>query len=262
MTVDIAFANILMYLLVWVRLAGMIVFNPLLSRRNVPALARNGLVLFLTLLIAPMQGAEVAAAVYQMSGFGYALALVGEMFIGLCYGFVFQIFYYFLFFVGDLMDGDMGISMAKNFDPATNIQTSFSSSLLTISFTCMLFLSGSHLVLIRLFANSFGSIPLATFSLSQNIASFIMELFVAAFNLVLRLAAPIMVAELVLQGAMGILMRFVPQVTVFVVNFQLRILVGILLLALLAPYFGQFIDTYLEALFGSLINVGAALGPV
>ncbi len=262
MTIDIAFANILMYLLVWVRLAGMILFNPLLARRNIPAMARNGLVLFLTLLIAPMQGAEVAAAVYQLSGLGYALALVGEMFIGLCYGFIFQIFYYLLFFVGDLMDGDMGISMAKTFDPATNIQTAFSSSLLTLMFTLFLFVSGSHLVLIRLFANSFNNITVGTFSLNRDIAGFILELFVTAFNLVLRLAAPIMVAEFALQGAMGILMKFVPQITVFVINFQLRILLGILMLLLFMPFFGQFIDTYIDALFGSLLNAGTALGPV
>ena len=260
MTIDIGFANILMYLLVWVRLAGMILFNPLLSRRNIPVMARNGLVLFLTILIAPMQGADVAAAIYQMTGLGYALALFGEMFIGLCYGFIFQIFYYFLFFVGDLMDTDMGISMAKNFDPATNIQTSFSSSLLTLMFTLFIFTSNSHLVLIRLFASSFDNITVGAFSLNTTIVNFILELFVTAFNLVLRLAAPIMVAEFVLQGAMGILMKFIPQITVFVINFQLRILLGILMLLLFVPYFGQFMDTYIDALFGSLLNATKALG--
>lgn len=252
MTVEIGFANILVYMLVWVRLAGMILFNPMLSRRNVPSVVRNGLVLLLCLLLAPMQSAETMARVYEMSGFGYALAIVFELVIGIVYGFVFQLFYYMLFFVGDLLDTDIGLSMARSFDPGTNIQAAFSSSLITLMFSLYIFATNSHLALIRVFAQSFDAISVGSFTLNAGVVEFILQLFTAVFLLALRLWAPFLVAEFVLQVSMGILMKFIPQISVFVINFQLRILLGVLLLFLFAPFIGQFIDNYITVLFDNL----------
>ncbi len=254
MVVDIAFANILVYLLVFVRLAGMLVFNPLLSRRNVPAQVRVGLVVFLALLISPLQPESVVEYVYGLGMVGLVVGIFKELFIGIVYGFVFQVFYYLLFFVGDVIDTDIGISMAKTFDPATNIQTGFSSSLVTILFVLYVFATDSHLALFQMFALSFEQINVGALQLSTNILSFGLTLFTQVVALVLRLAAPIMVAEFVLQFSMGVLMKFIPQITVFVINFQLRILIGLLLLFALAPFIGQFIDNYIDIMFASLVQ--------
>ncbi len=252
MSIQLSFAFVSVYILVFARLAGMILLNPLFARVNVPSVARMGLVLFLMLLIAPLQPVESAQLV---SGFGaveFIFAIIRELCIGAVYGYIFQIFYYLLFFVGDMMDTDFGIAMAKTFDPATNIQASFSGKLLTVLFSMYIFASGSHLALIKIFADSFTLIPLGKLSLSVDLLTFILTLFSSVFMLAMRLIAPFMVAEFILQASMGILMRFVPQVTVFVINFQLRILLGLIMLFLLAPFVGQFIDRYITILFDSL----------
>lgn len=254
MTIDIGFANILLYLLVWVRLAGMILFNPLLSRSGVPAQVRMGLVFLITVLIAPLQPQEVAIAVYEMGTASYAFAVLREAAIGLVFGYVFQIFYYLLFNVGDMMDTEFGLSMAKTFDPATNIQASFSSRILTTLFTLYFFLTGSHLVIIRLFADSFATIQVGTFAFTTGILSFVLQLFTQVFSLSIRLVAPFMVAEFILQASMGILMKFIPQITVFVINFQLRILLGILMLFWFAPFIGEFVTNYLDVMLSSLVR--------
>ncbi|NLW78096.1 MAG: flagellar biosynthetic protein FliR [Ruminococcaceae bacterium] len=254
MTIEIGFANILVYLLIWVRLAGMILFNPLLSRSNVPAMVRMGLVFFMTIMVAPMQPASVFEAVYAMSAFTYTLVMVGELAVGFVYGYVFQIFYYLLFNVGDMMDTEMGLAMAKTFDPATNIQTSFSSRLITTLFVLYLFTSGGYQNILTLFTDSFASIPIGTFSLTTGIVPFLLELFAQVFTLAIRLVAPFMVAEFILQASMGILMKFIPQITIFVINFQLRILLGLLMIFLFAPFIGEFITNYIDTMFASLLR--------
>lgn len=252
MSIQFSFAYVSLYILVFVRLAGMILLNPLFSRVNLPMIARMGLVIFLTLLLAPLQPEGAALPFNNMSGIVFVFAMIRELFVGAVYGYVFQIFYYLLFFVGDMMDTDFGIAMAKTFDPATNIQVSFSGSLMTILFSLYIFATGSHLALIKMFADSFALIPLGQFGLSVDILTFVLHLFSSVFLLALRLIAPFMVAEFILQLSMGMLMKFVPQVTVFVINFQLRILLGLILLFLLAPFVGQFIDRYISILFDSL----------
>lgn len=254
MTIGISFSNILVYLLVWIRFAGMILFNPVLSRRNVPAMARQGLTLFLALMVAPLQMGAAAPQVYSMNIASFTFALIRELGVGFIYGFVFQIFYYFLFYIGDMMDQDIGVGMAKSFDPGTNIQTSFSSSTLTLVFTLYIFATGSHLALFRIFIESFKSIPVGAFKLNDQLIVFMLKLFISTFMLALRLMTPVMVAEFVLQASMGILMKFVPQITVFVINFQLRIFLGLIMLLTLAPYIGQFIDGYIDVMFNNLFN--------
>lgn len=56
------------------------------------------------------------------------MALLRELFVGLACGFVFQVYYYMLFFAGDWMDMHFGMSMAKVFDPGTSIQASMSET--------------------------------------------------------------------------------------------------------------------------------------
>ena len=259
MTIDIGFARILLYLLMLVRLLGMLLFNPLLSRSSIPSQVRIGLVLMLTLMLAPQQPDAAFARVYDLSMVGLIFAIFLELAIGLVYGYVFQVFYYMLFYVGDVIDTDIGISMAKTFDPMTNIQTGFSSSMITLLFALYIFATGSHLTLFHIFADSFSDIPVGTVTLSTDILSFALRLTGRVFSLALRLAVPIMVAEFILQFSMGVLMKFIPQITVFVINFQLRILLGLIMLYTFAPYIGQFVDGYIDVMFGNLVEATEVL---
>lgn len=255
MTVDLAFTNILVYALIFARLAGMIGFNPLFSQNNVPPRVRVALCLFITLIVAPMQPESIYASVYGMGSFLLAFALLFELGIGMVFGYVFQVFYYLLYFAGDLVDTDIGLSMAKSFDPNTSIQTGFSSSVFRLMFALYFFTSGAHLSLIYFFADTFNSLPVGTFHLSVSIISFVIRLFVRVFSIALRLVAPFMVAEFILQATMGILMKFIPQISVFVINFQLRVALGLLMMYAFSPYIGQFITNYIDTMFNDLIHV-------
>ncbi len=256
MQIEILFEGLLIYLLVFTRLSGMILLNPVFNRNNLPQMARMGLILCLTLLIAPLQP---AASIAELAGLEFAFAMFRELFVGAVYGYVFLIFYYLLYYAGEIMDSDIGLAMAKTLDAASQIQVSFSGQIVTIFFVTYLFATGSHLALIRMYADSFLYIPLGASTLSLSISGFITELFVSVFLLVIRLVTPLMAAEFVLQVSMGILMKFIPQITIFVINFQLRIMLGILLLFLLSPFIGQFIDDYLTVLFDSLFQSTQAM---
>lgn len=208
------------WLLVFARMGGLLGMNPLLARRNVPAPVRAGLTFLLTALIAP--GITVTGLAAENS-LELAVGMVGELLVGFCCGYVFQIFYYMLFFAGDLMDTHFGMSMAKVFDPGTSIQMSVSGTFLNILFLLYIFSTDSHLLLIRIFADSFQVLPAGAFSFSQESARFFIDLFVSTFSLALRLVLPFMAAEFVLELSMGVLMKLIPQIHIFVINIQFKI---------------------------------------
>lgn len=239
---DAALLSSYTYALVLTRFGGMIGINPMFTRRGVPATVRTGLVLALTLLIAP--SVEMTRQIF--SSLDFVIALLSELMAGAILGFVFQIFYYMLFFAGDLMDTQFGMAMAKVFDPGTNLQMSVSSNFLNLLFMFFFLSSNSHLVMIRLFADSFTLIPAGQLGLSQQALGHIIELFIQVFSLALRLAMPFVAAEFILELSMGILMKMIPQIHVFVINIQLKVLLAYILLIAFSGPIGAFIDNYIS----------------
>ena len=118
--------SVSLFFMVFVRLAGMLLMNPMFSRRNVPSVVRMGLIFFLTILVMPTVDNTPLAG---LGGFELALMMFRELAIGLCLGMAFQFFYMMLYFTGDLLDVTFGFSMAKVFDPGTNLQVAMSSSI-------------------------------------------------------------------------------------------------------------------------------------
>lgn len=237
------------WLLVFARMGGLLGMNPLLARRNVPSMVRAGLTFLMTALIAP--GITVTGVAAQDS-LSLALGMMKELFVGFACGYVFQVFYYMILFAGDLMDTNFGMSMAKVFDPGTSIQISVSGNLLNILFVLYIFCTNSHLLLVRIFADSFQVLPVGTMSFSQDSARFFVELFASVFSMALRLTLPFIAAEFVLELSMGVLMKLIPQIHIFVINIQFKMMLGLLLLLAFAGPVASFTDNYMRIMFENL----------
>lgn len=243
--VETLYEQLPVLILVFLRFTGMFAFNPVFSRRGFPAPARAGIIGALTLLMAP---AFPAAGLAGWTDAEMMLAMLRELAVGFACGTVFQMFYYMLIFAGDQMDMAFGLSMAKAFDPNTHIQMSVSSSFLNLFFVIYLFATNSHLILIRLFSTSFVIIPIGQGILTQNVAWCVIELFGYAFQLAFQLALPFIAMELILEFAVGILMKFIPQINVFVINIQLKMILGLFLLFAFVPVVSSFLSSYLETM--------------
>ena len=57
----------------------------------------------------------------------------------------------------------------------------------------------------------------------------------------MQFAFPILVAEIVCEVGVGILMKTIPQINVFVINIQAKVLIGILILLMMFVPMGEFI---------------------
>ncbi|MEG2143694.1 MAG: flagellar biosynthetic protein FliR [Oscillospiraceae bacterium] len=244
MTADI-FGTGQVFLFVFARFSGMVLLNPIFSRKNLPQTFKMGFVLMLTLLVAPNLDSSFLV---DMASMDKVTALLKELSVGMVGGMVFDIFYYLLLFAGDFIDMQLGLSMAKTFDPGSNIQISISGKIITLLFFFYFFASDSHLMLIKIFATSFEIIPAGAAGFNLNFAEHMLKLFASIFTLAFKLSLPFVIAEFTIEAALGILMRVVPQISVFVVSMQLRILVGLTLMIAYAPAISSFTDKYITLL--------------
>ncbi|MGI6578192.1 MAG: flagellar biosynthetic protein FliR [Eubacteriales bacterium] len=245
---SIIFDQLLCYLLIFVRMCGMLLTNPLFSRSNIPIQVRLIFVLTLSILIAPSLD---SSSLSNFSDVDFVLAVLLEALTGIAIGMVFQLFYYMVLAIGDVIDFNLGLSMARVFDPGSNIQMSISGTLLSAFFVLYLFSTDSHLELIKVFASTYKIVPIGARAFATEFGSFFSDLFAGLFSFVLKLALPFIIAQFILEASMGILMKIVPQIHVFVMNIQMKLLLGLSLMFLLAAPVSGFLDKYISVLFSS-----------
>lgn len=198
--------------------------------------------LITSLLLAP----NVAVVSPAVDGVDMIISIAKEIMVGITLSYIFAIYYYMLQFSADMMDLQFGLSMAKAMDPQTQIQTGISGNLLTIVFMLYFFATNSHLVLLQVAAYSFIVVPAGGEGiLIPNMAGFVMEIFSSIFSLALRLCLPYLITGFILEISMGILMKLIPQIHIFVIHMQAKIILGVVLLMLLASPLATFIDNYI-----------------
>lgn len=256
MTMNLAIDGLSAYILVFCRMGGMVFFNPLLARKNIPSQFNVALVLGITVLITPMLGWTPPA---NFTDFMFLWMMMKELFVGVACGFVFQIFYYLLLTAGDVVDMGFGLSMAKAFDPASNVQMSVSGNLFQMLFVVYFFATDSHLTFIKLMVSTYDLVGVGAVSFGADVGRFLFNLFSSTFMLVMQLAMPFIAASFILEISMGILMKLIPQINVFSIHFQFKIILGFILLFLFIGPTAQFIETYIRTM---LISMQSLLGVI
>jgi len=244
--ITLTLTDINLFALVFTRVGGMLFFNPLLNRRNIPTQFRIAFALGLTLLIIPNIPSYTVSGI---AGFALVFAIIKELFFGICFGVLFQIYYYLLFVAGEIIDMGFGLSMAKAFDPSTNIQTSLTAGFFQLVFIIYFFVTDCHLIFVKLIVSTFDLVGIGAMTFGANIGSFICSQFVSAFSLIIHLALPFIAASFILEIGMGVLMKLIPQINVFSIHFQFKILLGLSLLFLFASPVTEFIQSYINEIF-------------
>jgi flagellar biosynthetic protein FliR len=109
------------------------------------------------------------------------------------------------------------------------------------------------LTLINLAVSSFDfvSVGESDFTILSSV-EFAIDIFACTFALAMKLAIPFVAAEFILEVSMGILMKLIPQIHVFVIEFQFKIMLAITMLFIMANPIAAFIDNYITLLFDSM----------
>lgn len=213
-------------------MAGVVFFNPIFGRRNIPGMVKVGLSLGIA-FSAAFEMNDIFLMDY--TAIDMLLSMMKEFAVGFAMGFVIQLFMSIFHTGGELIDLQMGISMALMYDPTTNSQISISGNLITTMYTLLFFITNSHISLLAIATKSFDVIPIGLGSINHKVGIYVIELFGYILIYAVQLALPIIVTEIIVEVAVGILMRVVPNINVFVVNLQLKLVVGIIVLITIIP---------------------------
>ncbi|MBN1968868.1 MAG: flagellar biosynthetic protein FliR [Candidatus Delongbacteria bacterium] len=218
--------NIEFVFLTFIRTFTIIVFLPVFGYQGVDMRVKVLLSILLTILIFPYVTYPEAILGSNISAyFGYA---VSEIVVGIIIGFM-PVFLFAAFqFAGELMGLQMGLSMMAMMDPTSEMNLSVMSRLKYIFVMLIFLISGGHLFFIKAIVESFtvieiGHINLTSFGAIMNIVTDnLMNLFIIG----IKAGAPVVISLFVIESALGIMARTVPQMNIFLVGFPLKILIG------------------------------------
>jgi flagellar biosynthetic protein FliR len=229
--------TLLMYILM--RMSGFVLFIPLLGRQNVPAIFRVGLTLVLTWTVGAFTPgfAPVPATIVEL-----AVRLLLEFGLGMVVGIVTQFFITMIpLAAGEIVDNQMALSMAQTYDPSTSVSMSSTGNMLNSLAMLVFFTENGHNTLLRILLTSGNMIPFGQARIGASAMEAGAQLFIECFLLAVKLTLPIMAAELLGQIGMGILMKVIPQINVFSINIELKVIIGLLFLLLFMSPISEFL---------------------
>lgn len=239
----------LVFLLVFTRMTGALLFNPLLGRRSVPAIAKIGLALLLAVVVIPTLKTPAPSFPTPIS---FMLALIRELLIGYALGLIANLFIAWVLMAGEIMDMEMGTSVSKIYDPQSGVSMPVTGTALNIMLTLIFFSTNGHLTLIKIVATSLQMFPpgpqMVGFEVGQYITMMLGDMIVLA----LKLAMPVLAIELLSEAGLGVLMRIVPQINVFVVGIQIKMGIGLAVVVLALPAISRLIDFSFGQMFEAM----------
>ncbi len=223
----------------FVRMLALFSSAPILSNRAIPMRVRVLLALLITIVVAP----NVAPPPPGADPFGL---LLQQLLVGFVVGFSMRIVFAAIEYAGDVAGLQIGLGFAMFVDPTNSRQTPLIGSFLNL-LAMLVFLSiNGHLMLIASLVESFQVVPLSGpigggFDF-LSIANWGAEMFRIGFTL----ALPIITAILLVNISLGVMARVAPQLSIFSVGFSLTLMIGLVMLYWLLPYFAVPLEQHLS----------------
>ena len=230
-----------LFLYITVRMAGFILFTPFFGRSNVPNTFKAGFTLVLAVTASGIYTGEVLPMPVTLMEF--AVRLILELGVGFLVGVVVNLFLFVPSYAGHIMDEQMGMAMAQTYDPSFQGQATPASNVLNIFSILIFFSANGHHTLLRLMLDSGGVVPFGTAALGSEAAEKVAALFIDCTLLSMKLCLPILGAELMGQVGMGVLMKAIPQINVFAINIELKVIIGLAMLYFLLAPISEFLLT-------------------
>lgn len=232
--------NLEFYLLVLVRVSGLVMTAPFFSYNSVPMRIRAAMSVFLSLIVISV---TPVITLDYVGVIGYFVLILKETLVGVTLGLMCNMCFYIVSFSGQLMDMEMGLSMASMFDPMTNTQMSVTGNIYNYLLMLMMVVTNIHYYIIRAIVDSFSyfNIGKAVFPMNDFktlVVDFIGNYFIIGFRIVL----PVFCCMLLINVVLGVLAKAAPQMNMFVVGMQIKVMVGLIILVLVIQSFPMVAD--------------------
>ena len=212
------------FVLVFFRLAGMMLFAPLFGSTRIPRRVRA----LLVLILAPGVTPGVPPAVLPGDTWHLATAIGGEMAFGLAMGMALGLVFVAAQWAGEMIGQQMGLNLGAVFDPQFGSSSIVGEMYFMLTLVIFLVIDGHHAMLHGV-RDSFEQLPLLSVGIDRGVFDTVIGLLGGATVLAIRLAAPMLVTMLIVDLVLGLVGKTMPQMNVMSAGLTLRSVVGMVI---------------------------------
>lgn len=252
MTIELRWLTAVM--LVSIRLGVVFLLTPVFSLIGLPVNVRVLLVLAFAAMLVSGMSANLYIAVPVAPG-ALAVAALNELALGSLLAFALLAGFAAFQLGGRILDIQLGFGVAQLIDPTTRGQAPLLGTILNMAAVLLFFAIGGHRLLLKGLAFSLYAVPPGS-SLSGIPLRLLIEQFGAMFVNAMLVAGPVVIVVLLVDVALAIMSRTLPQMNIFIVGLPLKILVGLVVLAIAM---GSFAPTFSRIFAGLFENWQAVL---
>jgi flagellar biosynthesis protein FliR len=245
------FSYIPLFLLVFVRFTGFYLTAPIWMDRKIPAMFKLGFAFFTTILAIGTMDINQPIALDT----NFIFLVLKEVMVGISIGFFTSLLLYAVQLAGSFVDLQSGFAMATMYDPSTGSQEPITGRLYYyIAIAFFLSMDGHHLLIQGAMA-SFEWIPVLAWLPTQSSESLLIlgvDMMKNIFWIAFLIAAPLVGTLFLVDIALGILSKSVPQMNLFVVGIPIKMFVHFAVLYVSLPGFfyllGKLINTMVHSM--------------
>ncbi len=216
------------YFLVLFRVSFFLLFMPLVGT-IVPFTikAAMSLVLSLILVFTLPQPLSPPAEVYQA-----LLLLAPEALLGFSLALLLRFIFAGIQLGGELVGMQIGFGMAQVIDPVTGVQAPVLAQLTYVLAFLLFLVFNLHHPFFWALGEGLRHLPPGSLSLRPELFFWLVSKGVSVFVIALKILAPRLAFMFLVQLALGVVSRFVPQINIMIVSFPLTVGLGLLFFGL------------------------------
>lgn len=251
-TFEVPIKPFLVFLVVLARVGGMVTFAPFWSNRVTSSKIRVVLAIVLALALTPVILTRIDVPPSDPGPL--LIVMIGEILIGMAFGFVGKLVFCGLEMATYLVGSQMGFSLAGTIDPSTQAQTTALGILGQMLGLMVLLAADGHHWFLTATVKSFSTTAPGTFALSSDLIELFIKLSANALVVGVTLAAPAIIVLLAVEFALELFGRTAPQFQVFILGFPIKIAVGFVMIGASMYFIPGAIRDVLGNIYHSLVQ--------
>jgi flagellar biosynthesis protein FliR len=252
---------LLVFLLALARVGALFMLAPVFGSQLAPVRVRAVLVFCVTVAMVPLlpldRGAELLASTSRL---GLVGAVAREVLVGSAIGLTTQFVFGGVQMAGQLGGIQMGAGLSNLIDPQSGARLTAMAQWANVVALLVFLAVDAHHLLIRAVAESFNLVAIGGGLPSADGIGLVLVLSGGIFVIAMKVAAPVMLLVLLVNVAMGVLAKVIPQLNVFIVGFPLNVAAGLFGLMAALPFVVQLLVTSFDQTATSLVAIMRGLG--
>jgi flagellar biosynthesis protein FliR len=231
------------FFLALARVSPLFALAPVFSARAFPAQVRVVAAFAIAVALTPIavRSHDVPTDALELAGI-----LLKEVLVGTAFAFSLSALVAALQVGAGVIDTAIGFSFAQIVDPFSSVQGAVLGQVYGLFAAIVIVITGGDQIMIMGLAHTYDIVPLTSLPPITSFGQLAVDVFGRVFVVGLEIVAPVLIAVVVVDAALGVVARAAPQMNVFVVGLPAKILTALAVIAATLPFVANLVTSELE----------------